>query len=117
VVWDLWDSNVMIRDGEIAGIIDYERAFYGDPLGEAGFADAQLLAFGDPAAFMRGYGRGPLTPAEQVCRRLYCLHLALIMVIETARPRTRRRSHGTCACWAAWPRNPVDCRPADAARA
>jgi aminoglycoside phosphotransferase (APT) family kinase protein len=83
VEWDLWDSNVMIRDGAIVAIIDHERAFYGDPLIEAGFAGTQLPAFGNPAAFLRGYGRGDLTETEQVRRRLYCLHLALIMVIET----------------------------------
>jgi aminoglycoside phosphotransferase (APT) family kinase protein len=83
VEWDLWDSNVMIRDGAIVAIIDHERAFYGDPLIEAGFAGTQLPAFGNPAAFLRGYGRGDLTETEHVRRRLYCLHLTLIMVIET----------------------------------
>ncbi|GAB3431495.1 phosphotransferase family protein [Flindersiella endophytica] len=83
VEWDLWDSNVMVRDGAIVGIIDHERAFYGDPLIEAGFTGTQLSAFGDPSAFMRGYGHGPLTPSEEVRRRLYCLYLSLIMVIET----------------------------------
>jgi aminoglycoside phosphotransferase (APT) family kinase protein len=83
VEWDLWDGNVMIRDGTIVSIIDHERAFYGDPLIEAGFAATQLPAFGDSAAFMRGYGRVALSQAELVRRRLYCLHLALVMVIET----------------------------------
>jgi aminoglycoside phosphotransferase (APT) family kinase protein len=83
VEWDLWDGNVMIRDDAIVSIIDHERAFYGDPLIEAGFAAAQLPAFGNPAAFLRGYGRGELTEAEQVRRRLYSLHLALVMTIET----------------------------------
>lgn len=83
VEWDLWDGNVMIRDGAIVSIIDHERAFYGDPLIEAGFVATQLPVFGDPAPFMRGYGRGKLTETEQVRRRLYCLHLMLIMVIET----------------------------------
>lgn len=83
VEWDLFDSNVMIRGGAIVSIIDHERAFFGDPLIEAGFAGTQLPVFGDPAAFMRGYGRGELTETEQARRRLYCLHLALIMVIET----------------------------------
>jgi hypothetical protein len=32
---------------------------------------------------MRGYGHGPLTETEGVRRRLYCLHLVLVMVIET----------------------------------
>jgi len=83
VEWDLWDGNVMVRDGAIVSIIDHERAFYGDPLIEAGFIATQLPAFGNPAAFMRGYGRPRLTETEQVRRRLYCLHLMLVMVIET----------------------------------
>ncbi|TVZ01902.1 aminoglycoside phosphotransferase family protein [Trebonia kvetii] len=84
VEWDLWAGNVLVRSGKIVGIIDHERAFYGDPLIEFGFIATQLPAFGDPAAFLRGYGRGPLTETEQVRRRLYCLHLMLVMVIETA---------------------------------
>jgi aminoglycoside phosphotransferase (APT) family kinase protein len=83
VEWDLWDGNVMIRDGAIVSIIDHERAFYGDPLIEAGFTAAEMPAFGDPAAFMRGYGHGELTEPERGRRRLYCLYLTLIMVIET----------------------------------
>jgi aminoglycoside phosphotransferase (APT) family kinase protein len=83
VEWDLWDGNAMIRDGKIVCIIDHERAYYGDPLIEAGFVASQLPAFGDPAAFMRGYGKTELTAGEQQRRRLYCLHLILIMIIET----------------------------------
>lgn len=83
VEWDLWDSNVMIRDGKIVSIIDHERAFYGDPLLEAGFTGIDLPAFGDPAAFLRGYGRGELSATERRRRRLYSLYLVLIMIIET----------------------------------
>jgi aminoglycoside phosphotransferase (APT) family kinase protein len=83
VEWDLWDGNVMIRGGEIVSVIDHERAFFGDPLMEVGFFGTQLRAFGDSVAFMRGYGHGELTESEQVRRRLYCLHLMLVMVIET----------------------------------
>lgn len=94
VEWDLWDGNVMVRGGAIVSIIDHERAFYGDPLIEAGFAGTQLSAFGDPSAFMRGYGRDSLTQTERVRRQLYCLHLALIMVIETVyRGHTDSRQH------------------------
>ncbi|MFF5081595.1 phosphotransferase family protein [Actinoplanes sp. NPDC000266] len=83
VEWDLWDSNVMIRDGRIVAIIDHERAFYGDPLIEAGFTAIDLPAFGDPAAFMRGYGHPELTATERQRRKLYTLYLILIMIIET----------------------------------
>lgn len=83
VEWDLWDGNVLVRDGKIACVIDHERAFFGDPLIEHGFAGTQMAAFGDPTFFMRGYRQPPLTETENVRRRLYCLHLMLIMVIET----------------------------------
>ena len=83
VEWDLWASNVMVRDGAIVSIIDHERAFYGDPLIEAGFTATQLPAFGDSTAFVRGYRHDELTGTERTRRRLYCLHLVLITVIET----------------------------------
>jgi aminoglycoside phosphotransferase (APT) family kinase protein len=83
VEWDLWDSNVMIRDGGIVAVIDHERAFYGDPLIEAGFTGTDLPAFGDSAAFLRGYGLPGLSGNERQRRRLYTLYLVLIMMIET----------------------------------
>ncbi|MEV7624613.1 aminoglycoside phosphotransferase family protein [Actinoplanes sp. NPDC089786] len=84
VEWDLFPNNVMIRDGRIASVIDHERAFYGDPLIEAIFIGTGLPAFGDPAAYLRGYGRTELTADEHRRRRLYNVHLGLILVIETA---------------------------------
>jgi aminoglycoside phosphotransferase (APT) family kinase protein len=84
VEWDMWDNNVMVRDGRVVAIIDHERAFYGDPLIEAGFTGSEVPAFGDSSAFIRGYGHGPTSVSERVRRRLYCLYLVLIMTIETA---------------------------------
>jgi aminoglycoside phosphotransferase (APT) family kinase protein len=81
--WDLWGSNVMVHDDRITGIIDHERAFWGDPIMEAGFLAAGSVSAGDASGFLAGYGRGPLTPDELDRRRLYNLHLFLIMVIET----------------------------------
>ena len=83
VEWDLWDSNVMVRDGKIVAIIDHERAFYGDPLIEAGFTGLDLPALGDPTGFLRGYGKTDFTTTERQRRRLYTLYLILIMVVET----------------------------------
>ncbi|MGC4175155.1 phosphotransferase family protein [Demequina sp.] len=81
--WDLWDSNVMIRDGRIVAIIDHERAFWGDPLMEAYFTPLDLPAYGDSTAFREGYGLGELDVDARRRRRLYTLYLVLIMVIET----------------------------------
>lgn len=83
VEWDLWASNVLIRDGKIVCLIDHERAFWGDPLIEAGFVADQLNAFGSSTAFIRGYGKVGFTDDERARRRLYNLYLVLIMVIET----------------------------------
>ncbi|MFE2560551.1 phosphotransferase family protein [Streptomyces sp. NPDC059352] len=83
VEWDLWPGNCMVRDGRIMAIIDHERAFYGDPLMEFGFAGSESGAYGDSTAFISGYGHRPFTTAERTRRRLYNLHLALIQIIET----------------------------------
>ncbi|MBU2666111.1 aminoglycoside phosphotransferase family protein [Actinoplanes bogorensis] len=94
VEWDLWASNVLVRDGRIVAIIDHERAFFGDPLIEAGFVATQLPSFGNPTAFVRGYGRTGLTPGEQQRRRLYTLYLTLVMAVEVAyRGRTGPAHH------------------------
>lgn len=84
IEWDLWSSNVMVRDGAIVGIIDHERALYGDSLMEAGFVAVEPDALpGDPSDFLRGYGKESFTEAEHMRRRLYNVHLMLIMIIET----------------------------------
>lgn len=83
VEWDLWTSNMLVHGGELAAIIDHERAIFGDPLIEAGFTAIDLPEFGNADAFMRGYGHSPLTEREAARRRLYTLYLVLIMVIET----------------------------------
>lgn len=90
VEWDLWNSNTMTAGDRIVAIIDHERAFYGDPLIEAGFTALDLPAFGDASAFIRGYGLLLLSADDRRKRRLYTLYLVLIMIIET-----RYRGHET----------------------
>ena len=81
--WDLWESNMIVRDGRLSGIIDHERAFWGDPIMEAGVLAGGEARDGATTPYLEGYGRGPLTDEELARRRLYDLHLFLIMVIET----------------------------------
>ena len=81
VLWDLWDGNVMIDPDTftLTGLLDLERAMWGDPLLEA--------QFGRPvtAAFTEGYGCEVLATAGERCRReLYSLYLLLVMSIEGA---------------------------------
>lgn len=78
VHWDLWDGNVFIKDGKIEGLIDCERALYGDPLIEFYFSD-----FHDSTSFCEGYGSVlPITEGEKIRRILYNIYLYLIMAIE-----------------------------------
>ncbi|MHA7964198.1 phosphotransferase family protein [Paenibacillus sp. CAU 1782] len=77
VLWDLWDGNVFVRDGEISAIIDLERSLWGDPLDEYYFSH-----FDRHAAFERGYGRSPATLSELKRLELYDLFRDLLMVIE-----------------------------------
>lgn len=80
VHWDLWDGNVLIKDGRISGILDLERALWGDPLMEYYFSGQY-----DNAAFLQGYGQTPaLSPRAETRRSLYNLYLYLVMMIEYA---------------------------------
>lgn len=81
VHWDLWDPNVLVRDGEVTGVIDFERCLWGDPLMEA-----QFRPFFGPGvtAPMEGYGRTSFTPAEERRCDLYTMHLGLVIVTECA---------------------------------
>jgi fructosamine-3-kinase len=80
VHWDLWDGNIFIDPAtkQITGIIDFERALWGDPLMEF-----QFRGLVEPADFAVGYGRPMLErPRARQRRLLYNIYLYLIMVIE-----------------------------------
>ena len=80
VHWDLWDTNVFVDPDtlEVVGLIDFERALWGDPVMEA-----QFLARLDDTAFRIAHGSAPeATPGERSRRVLYDLYLYLVMVIE-----------------------------------
>jgi aminoglycoside phosphotransferase (APT) family kinase protein len=82
VHWDLWDGNLFVNrtTKRITGIIDFERALWGDPLMEAVFAFVPPAGL---AALAEGYGHSLLdTPAQHCRRTLYNIYLYLIMVIE-----------------------------------
>lgn len=79
---DMWDKAILLRDGQPVAHIDHERALYGDPMLEAGFAALDLPHFGDAQAFLRGYGKAEITASERARRQLYTLQLTVVMVIE-----------------------------------
>ncbi|WP_053372510.1 phosphotransferase family protein [Paenibacillus sp. FJAT-27812] len=88
VHWDLWDGNVFIKDGAVSGIIDFERALWGDPLMEHYFSH-----FNKTASFLKGYGIKSFTTGEQGRRALYDLYLDLIFCIECPFRQYEDRNH------------------------
>lgn len=79
VHWDIWDANIFVNiKAEITGIIDFERALWGDPLMEVYFG-----GLNHKSSFCKGYGREMEFSEEEKTRRLlYDLYVSLIMVIE-----------------------------------
>ena len=89
VHFDLWDGNILLDlDGgapRISGLIDAERAFWGDPL--ADFVSLALLGdIGQDEAFLAGYreagGPARLDATSRVRLALYRSYLYLIMLVE-----------------------------------
>jgi aminoglycoside phosphotransferase (APT) family kinase protein len=96
VHFDLWEGNILLdrADGppRIGGVIDGERAFWGDPVAEL----VSLALFGRierDRDFLAGYRAGGGTLDLDVATRrrlaLYRAYLYLIMLVETA-PRGGR---------------------------
>ncbi|MCK9862735.1 aminoglycoside phosphotransferase family protein [Paenibacillus sp. ATY16] len=88
--WDLWDGNVFVHEGRISGLIDFERAFWGDPLSEFYFGRFAKSTLG---AFCEGYGINGLTESEQRRRVLYDFYLDLIMAIECTYRKYESKDH------------------------
>lgn len=91
VHFDLWAGNILVSDGRITGVVDGERAFWGDPLAElvslALFGDVTDSADPQHVALLAGYraAGGHLDLDERGRRRLllYRCHLYLIMLVES----------------------------------
>ncbi|PWV95179.1 aminoglycoside phosphotransferase (APT) family kinase protein [Paenibacillus cellulosilyticus] len=81
VLWDLWEGNVFVHEGRISGLIDSERALWGDPLMEHYFS-----FFSNSTPFLDGYGAASpsANPNTRERRLLYDLYLTLVLRIECA---------------------------------
>jgi aminoglycoside phosphotransferase (APT) family kinase protein len=92
VHFDLWDSNILVTKGKagwtLAGVIDWERAFYGDPVAELVSLSAHTGMSPDPDV-LEGWATLERLDLDAAARRrlaLYRAYLWLIMLVE-AGPR------------------------------
>jgi aminoglycoside phosphotransferase (APT) family kinase protein len=80
VHFDLWDGNVLVDDTGLTGLVDGERAFWGDPVAEF----VSLALFGsieDDEDFLTSHGF-EFTDAARVRLAAYQAYLYSIMLIE-----------------------------------
>ncbi len=91
---DLWYENILTRENQITGILDFDRGMYGDP--ELEFAILDTYAAATPEFFI-GYGRmRPEGEKPRVRRILYMVYeLIKYAFIRLARGgrQAQSRSH------------------------
>ena len=68
---DIWHQNILVDDsGNVTGIVDWDRALWGDP--EIEFAVLDYCGISEPA-FWEGYGQERDTSAEAQVRQVFYL--------------------------------------------
>ncbi len=107
VDFDLWAGNVLLdkKDGNwyISAIIDFERAFFGDPFADFIAAVNLYTDIGEETQFIEGYRiveeKFQVTEHDRERMKLYSLYLNMIMAIEAYRYEEgyRRMIQGYCS--------------------
>ena len=77
VHWDMWAGNVFVKDGHVSGIIDWERALWGEP-----FMDDRFRMHNRGEHFLEGFGQTSFSEDELKRLRWYDIILYLTMMIE-----------------------------------
>ena len=77
VHWDMWEGNIFVKDGRVAGVIDWERALWGEA-----YMDDRFRRHTRGKEFLRGYGQTEFSPLEMKRIAWYDVILYLTMMIE-----------------------------------
>jgi len=82
---DLWAANLLVHDGRLEAVFDFDRACWGDP--GCDLAVAEYCGLTTPA-FWAGYGRRPPGGADAAVRRWFYLiyeHVKYVVIRLSAR--------------------------------
>lgn len=77
VHWDMWEGNIFVKEGHVAGVIDWERAMWGEA-----YMDDRFRKHTRGEDFLRGYGQTVFSPSEMTRITWYDIILYLTMMIE-----------------------------------
>lgn len=77
VHWDMWEGNVFVENNHVSGIIDWERAQWGEP-----FMDDRFRKHNKNENFLKGFGIVDFSENELRRLRWYDIILYLTMMIE-----------------------------------
>ncbi|MBO4635532.1 MAG: aminoglycoside phosphotransferase family protein [Clostridiales bacterium] len=77
VHWDMWEGNVFIKDDHVSGIIDWERAMWGEP-----FMDDRFRRHNLNKDFLEGFGQQDFTGSESKRLFWYDIILYMTMMVE-----------------------------------
>ena len=76
VHWDMWEGNIFVKEKHICGIIDWERAMWGEAL-----MDDRFRRHTRNSRFLKGYGKEEFTAEEM--RRIYWYDVLLYLTMMT----------------------------------
>lgn len=76
---DLWDGNILVKDGKISGIVDFNDTFYCDELMSFYF---HLVEGETDDYFLLGYGKKELNSDEKIRVEIYRLYVVLKMIVD-----------------------------------
>lgn len=77
VHWDMWEGNIFVSGNHVSGIIDWERAMWGEP-----FMDDRFRKHSRNDDFLEGFGLDSFSASDLRRIRWYDVILYLTMMIE-----------------------------------
>ena len=76
---DLWDGNILVKNGKISGVVDFTDTYYCDELMSFYF---HLIDVDTDEYFLLGYGNKKITYDEKIRIEIYRLYVVLKMIVD-----------------------------------